>query len=329
MHIHRLFNPEAFRGGQCSSDELTAQPWVLAIGNFDGVHHGHQLIIKTLHAQAQRLNALPAVMIFEPQPLEYFLGDGAPIRLMGVRDKVEALFEQGIQQVLVCGFDLKLSQMLPEDFMLQLRKSLNLKGLTQGQDFKFGYKRLGNLTFLQQYCDREHIQLEVMPDFNMSEVRVSSSLIRQYILQSDFNAAQKSLGHPFRLSGLVEHGRQLARTMGFPTANLRIFRRVPPMKGVFVGWAYLPYNRAASVAFKAVANCGWKPSVNGEKWQVEVHIFDEDFQAKSLYGIRISFEPLARIRDEKKFDSIELLRQAIETDIEDGRAYFLKCTPKT
>lgn len=320
MHIHRLLNPAVWHDQVDAKGISSSQSWALAIGNFDGVHQGHQLIIKTLKEQASRVQAQPAVMIFESQPLEYFLKDKAPIRLMSARDKIQALFNEGVAMVLVCRFDQELSLLHPADFMKNLRENVNIKGLTLGQDFRFGFKRLGDVAYLKGYCQNEALDLVAMPDFNLSQTRVSSSLIRQFIGHSQFDEASLSLGRPYYLEGVVQHGRKLARDLGFPTANVKVVRRIPPLHGVFVGKAYLPYN--GEVHYNAVANCGWKPSVGGRVWQVEVHIFDENFKPISLYGQRLRFEPMAKLRDEQKFDSLEALKNAIAQDVKAARAFM-------
>lgn len=337
MHIHFLFNP-AFEQGldKGVQKQRLDSSWSLAIGNFDGVHQGHQVLLRHLIEQAQRVQGAPAVMMFDPQPLEYFKADQAPVRIMSSRDKIEALFEQGVQLVLLCRFDDSVANLSPQAFLESICGSLNVKGFTLGQDFRFGHKRGGDIAFLKAYGDVHGIEVFIMPDFMENEVRVSSSFIRSHLQADRFPDAAKALGRAFRVSGKVKHGRKLARGLGFPTANLQTQFDKPPLQGVFVGLAYLPYNesseRVSRQGLMAVANAGMKPTVDGDRWQLEVHIFDDRLSGgtiadKTFYGQRLSFEPMARLRHEQKFGSIDELKQAIAGDVVQAQAFFDEQAP--
>jgi len=323
MHIHTLYNP------QFDIEVSFNVRCVLTIGNFDGVHLGHQQVINALKRQAQVLDSHPAVMIFEPQPLEFFAGEFAPMRLMAMRDKVEALFAHGIAVVLVCKFDGRVASLLPFDFMTHVRSHINLTGMTLGHDFRFGEKRQGDIAYLKAYGKREVIDISVLADFQQSSVRVSSSLIRSHLVHYDFEGAQAALGRWFELRGIVQHGQKLARIFGFPTANLGIRRQNPPVRGVFVGKAYLPYNGASletsAEVFQAVANCGYRPSLDGRQWRVEIHLLDLKVP-REMYGQRLAFVPLKLLRAEKRFDSMDDLRDQIQIDVQQAIQFFKDTT---
>lgn len=332
MHIHTLFNPHTQVLQLKTSSWSRQQEWALAVGNFDGVHLGHQMLLTQLQQQAiarkKKESLCTAVMIFDPQPAEFFRGSDAPLRIMSTRDKIEALFAKGIDAVLVCSFDQALSTLEPIDFMDQLRVSLNVKILMVGEDFRFGCQRRGDVSFLASYCKTHNIHLSVMSDFKQDDLRISSSGIRRNILDFNFQQAAQSLGRPFFLTGTVAHGEKLARSLGFPTANLHVHPYSPRLKGVFVGLVNLPYNGSdleQSFRYRAVANCGFRPSVAGQVWRIEIHIFDQRFlqrHSQDLYGIRVGFAPLALLRDEIRFDSLSALQSAISKDVAKAMLYF-------
>lgn len=329
MRIRILFNPAVCQAAD-RSESILEHKFALAIGNFDGVHLGHQMVIKQLMQQASMSGFKSGVCVFEPQPLEYFMPESAPIRLMGIRDKTEALFEQGVDCVVLCRFNAELSKMSAQDFMATIQAALPLGALVVGQDFRFGYKRKGDVTFLQGYGKAHGMEVKVLADLTQEGERVSSSAIRAAIQRHEFAVAKSLLGRPFMLAGKVKYGQQLARKLGYPTANLHIYRRRPPLNGVFVGRAYLPYNGASrSQVSYALANCGTKPSISGRVWQVEVHVLEtgaqqseRSIETEHLYGQRMAFEPLAFVREEKRFESLAELQSAIQQDAAAAASFF-------
>jgi len=200
---------------------------VATIGNFDGVHLGHQQILKHVKQQAQRLSLPSLVVLFEPHPKEMFLGDKAPARLMRLREKVMAIDEHGIDRVLCIRFSKKLASLSPDEFVKTiLIDGLDVKHLTVGHDFHFGKQRAGNFALLQKHAAAHDFAVESLPAFNIAAERVSSTRIRAALQQGDIKTAETLLGRPFGMSGRVAHGNKHGRKIGFPTANIHLHRQV-------------------------------------------------------------------------------------------------------
>lgn len=290
---------------------------VATIGNFDGVHLGHQALLKKLVKLAAQYQLPSLVILFEPQPNEYFKPDKIPPRLMRLREKILVLQQLNMDRVLCIRFNHNFAEMTAEQFIEQiLLKKLGVRHLIIGDDFHFGHKRLGNFELLQRYTSPEFI-VEKIPSYQNHQVRISSTKIRHLLEQGDLNAANQLLGHPFCLSGRVAHGHKRGRIIGFPTANIYLHRKAVPILGVFAVKMYGLGNEPKL----GVANVGNRPTVDGTRSLLEVHLFDFN---QDIYGRQVTVEFLHKLRDEKKYDSFELLRQQILRDADNARAYFNK-----
>ncbi len=289
---------------------------VVTIGNFDGVHTGHQAILKEVTKKAAEL-CRPAMLIcFEPQPREFFDVFNAPARLTRFREKVELLQENGIDLVLCFKFNEATRAISAKEFVDMLVHDIRVSALYTGDDFRFGHDRSGDFELLKAAGREYGFPVTNLYTLTWEHVRVSSSHIRECLAAGDFETAEKMLGHPYTITGKVVYGRQVGRTMGVPTANLQLHRYRAPIDGV-----YAVEVKGLDRAYFGVANVGVRPTF-GEDTPVpilEVHILDFD---EDIYGryIRIVFRK--KIREEKKFEGIEPLKQAIFADIEDARAYF-------
>lgn len=291
----------------------------LTIGNFDGVHLGHQQILNRLLDQAKRLNVPSVVMIFEPQPREFFAKKSAnvtaPARLMRLRDKIHALNSMGVDYLLCIRFDSTFAQQQPDEFIQNLLvNQLHVKYLSVGDDFQFGYKRSGNFEILQKAGEQFGFSVENSHSHCLGEERISSSLIRQALEQDDLSQAEKMLGKPYSIRGRVAHGNKLGRTIGFPTANIMLNRLVTPIQGV-----YAVQVETAEGVFNGIANVGNRPTINGTKPLLEVHVFG--FQG-NLYGKSIAVNFLYKVRNETKFENFEALKLQIEKDVSKVKNYF-------
>ncbi|WP_065187445.1 bifunctional riboflavin kinase/FAD synthetase [Shewanella woodyi] len=287
---------------------------VLTIGNFDGVHRGHAEVISKLVKKARQLNVPATLMTFEPQPQEMFRGDSAPARLSTLRDKIVLLEELGIDRLVCINFNTKFAEMPAEDFIDKLLvKSLGVKYLVVGDDFCFGKERMGNFDMLRASGEKHQFAVVSTQSFLLGDKRVSSTEIRGLLAKGKMEQARRLLGHPFTLSGRVAHGEEIGRTIGFPTANIALKRKVSPVRGVFAVKLYWD----DSDVYDGVANVGFRPTVNGQKCQLEVHLFDFD---GDLYGRTVEVELVAKIRDEQPFQSLEALRKQINNDADKAKA---------
>ncbi len=289
---------------------------VASIGNFDGVHLGHQHVLGELAEKADELK-LPAVVItFEAQPQEFFAPDNCPGRLTRFREKFKALRRLAVDRVFALHFNQKLALMEPEDFIQQvLVDGLGIRYLVVGDDFRFGNKRRGNFEMLQQ-AGREHgFQVVNMHTFQITGERVSSTRIRQALKEGDLDHAEILLGRPYRMCGRVAHGHKRGRQIGFPTANIHLHRKVSPIEGVFAVEMFGVEGEPVS----GIANVGTRPTVNGTRTILEVHLFN--FEG-DIYGCHVSVDFLKKIRNEQKFDSFELLKEQILIDADQARDYF-------
>lgn len=288
----------------------------VTIGAFDGVHRGHQEVLAHLKREADARSLATTVITFEPLPGEFLFPDRAPPRLMTFREKFTALADQGIDNLLCLRFNNRLRTMSPRAFVEDIFvKGLNARYIAFGDDFRFGKDRAGDLDFTQSLA--QEFDYEVVPTstFDMAGERVSSTRIRAKLLEADFSEAADLLGKPFKLSGKVLKGKQLGRTIGSPTANIALKRVKSPLHGVYaVRVSGGGLNSAAGVA-----NVGVRPTVNdGTLANLEVHLFDFD---GDLYGERLNVEFMTKLRDEKKFESLDALKAAIAADQQAARAW--------
>jgi len=309
--IRGLHNLDAYRR------KFPAQQCVLTIGNFDGVHCGHQMILRQLREKASELDLPATVLIFEPQPLEYFAGQGAPARLTPFREKVRLLAEFGVDTVICLHFTEALRCQSAESFIKGiLVGSLGVQHLTVGDDFRFGCKQSGDFQMLEQAGKRFGFGVEKTHTLEMNGERVSSTAVRNALISSDFSLAEQLLARPYAISGRVMYGQQLGRTIGVPTANLGLKGKKAPLEGVFaVEVAGLEVNNLV----QGVANVGVRPTVGGKVPVLEVHLFDFD---ANIYGENIRVVFRKKIRDEQKFDGLDALKQQIQLDVNSARKHF-------
>lgn len=291
---------------------------VLTIGNFDGVHLGHQQVLQKVSEQAKKLNLPSVVMTFEPQPMELFLKDKAPARLTRLRDKFVQLSKLDIDRLLCVNFNHHFASLDADSFIRDLLvKRLGVKFLVVGDDFCFGRGRKGNFAMLKEAGQKFGFEVVSTESFCLEELRVSSTAIRESLAENDSTGTSEMLGRNYSISGRVSHGRKLGRTIGFPTANIPLKRCVSPVSGVYVVEAY----GLGEQPIGGVANIGQRPTVNGVRQQLEVHLFD--FQG-NLYGKQLEVALLHKLRDEKKFESFDALKQQIELDAEAARVWLLQ-----
>lgn len=290
---------------------------VATIGNFDGVHLGHQAIFAQLAEQAVRFRLPRLVITFEPQPMEFFAGPKPPpARLMRLREKLLALDGLGIERVLCLEFDHWLAALPAQTFIDDLLVGrLGLRYLVIGDDFHFGHRRVGNFALL---CEAgRHHDFEVVDNrsYLVDGERVSSTRIREALVQGNLERAAQLLGRPYDMNGRVAHGDRIGRTLGFPTANIHLHRRATPVYGVY---AVLMSGTDLQL-WPGVANIGRRPTVQGTREQLEVHLLD--FQG-DLYGRHVKVDFMHYLRPEQRFESMKGLRRQIQRDIRQARSYF-------
>ncbi|WP_371377852.1 bifunctional riboflavin kinase/FAD synthetase [Thalassotalea aquiviva] len=287
---------------------------VLTIGNFDGVHLGHQRVISALVEKATRLNLIPAVMVFEPQPQELFNPQMAPARLTRLRDKYRLLQELGVKRLICVNFNHKFASQSAEYFVEHLLvEKLGIKHLIIGDDFHFGKNRQGDFSMLVKEGQRLGFGVNDTASYMVQDCRISSTEIRKALQQDHIAEAERMLGRQYSISGRVVHGDKQGRNLGFPTANVLLKRCVSPVKGVYVVQAKLANNM-----YYGVANIGSRPTINGVRQQLEVHLFN--FQ-KEIYGQQIDVTLLHKLREERRFDSLAALTEQIAKDSEQARQY--------
>ncbi|WP_434772604.1 bifunctional riboflavin kinase/FAD synthetase [Pseudomonas entomophila] len=289
---------------------------VATIGNFDGVHRGHQAILARLRERGQALGLPTCVVVFEPQPREYFAPDSAPPRLSRLRDKLALLAEAGIDRVLCLPFNRRLSQLDARQFVETiLVDGLGARHVEVGDDFRFGCDRAGDFDFLVKAGQRHGFSVEAAETIEQDGMRVSSTQVRKALAAGDFELAARLLGRPYQISGRVLHGQKLARQLGWPTANVQLKRRRVPLVGVYLTSAVID-----GKAWPGVANIGVRPSVAGDgRPHLEIHLLD---YAGDLYGRRLTVEFHHKLREEQRFASLEALKSAIDADVAAARAHW-------
>lgn len=281
----------------------------LAIGNFDGLHLGHQALLARLINVATAKQLTPAVMTFEPHPREYFTPQNAPARLSTLREKLEHFQQGGVMQAYVCRFNQAFSQLSAQAFMQDvLRNKLNANTIFVGEDFKFGAKRAGSVDDFKV----NGFDLIALPEVMLNGQRVSSTAVRTALAAGDIAHATELLGRPYSISGKVVHGAKRGRQLGFPTANVHMRHERPALTGVFA---------VKLAGLNAVANLGVRPTIAGiQKMSLEVHVLDF---SGDLYGQHVHVEFLHKIRDEMKFDGLDALKAQIAADIQVAREFFM------
>ena len=297
--------------------ELARAPIALTIGNFDGVHRGHQVMLARLREAGRRLRVPTAVMCFEPHPREFFRPEEAPARITSLREKIELLAGEGVDEVYVCHFNAAFAAQSPEEFIdALLVQRLHAKWLLVGDDFRFGSRRAGDYALLSARGQQLGFGVESQGTVEENGERISSSLIRDVLAAGELEHAARLLGRPWHVSGRVAHGDKIGRTWGFPTANVFLRHRRLPVTGIFAALLHAE----DGVARPGVASLGTRPAVKEAGVQLlETFVFDFD---GDLYGQRVRVELLKKFRDEARFADLDALRVQIAADVADARSFF-------
>jgi riboflavin kinase / FMN adenylyltransferase len=294
--------------------EAPSGPSALAIGNFDGMHLGHQAILKRLSEVAAAQNLACSLLTFEPHPREFFSPANAPARLTSMREKLELFAEHGVENAYVCQFDAAFAAMDAAEFIEQvLRRSLDARVVLVGEDFRFGAGRAGGV----QDFSSSGIWVESLPDVLLHGVRVSSTAVRQALSSGDLAWAKRLLGRPYSISGHVVHGDKLGRELGYPTANVQMHHDRPPLTGIYA----VKLSGLEQGDLPGVASLGVRPTLKQDgKPTLEVHLFDFD---RDIYGQHVRVHFMKKIREEEKFSNLEALQRQIGLDEQAARDYFV------
>ena len=289
-------------------------PVALTIGNFDGVHRGHQAMLARLIEGAEDLRLVPAVLTFDPHPREFFAPHAAPPRLSSLRMRLEAFRRLGVRRTIVARFDRRLASLPPEQFITDvLVRALDVRWVLVGDDFRFGQGRRGDLALLRAHA--RTFSVEAMHTVNVGSERASSSAVRDALSAGDLARASRLLGRPYAIAGRVAHGDKRGRDLGFPTANLPL-RRTPPLSGIFA----VRVHGLGTTPRTGVASVGVRPTVKSDgRPLLETFIFDFD---APIYGRRIAVEFLHKLRDEARYPDLATLTRQIRADAEEARAFF-------
>lgn len=294
------------------------RPVALTIGNFDGVHLGHQALLNDLRAAAAQRGLPTAVVVFEPHPREFFAPQQAPARLTSLREKLELFRSMGIERVHVCHFNARFAQTSAAEFINALHEKLSAKFVLIGDDFRFGSGRSGDFALMEKIGIQLGFTVQAMRSVLHNGVRISSTAVRAALAEGDMRKAQTYLGRPYSISGRVEHGDGLGKRIGFPTANIQLKHNRPPLSGIFVVQAH-----AESMGvLQGVASLGVRPTVhrNG-KPVLEVHMFEF---AQQIYNRHMRLDFLHKLRDEEKYPDVETLTRQIALDVENAKQWFKK-----
>ena len=294
-----------------------AGPTALTIGNFDGVHLGHQALLAELKRAAGRLGVPACVLTFEPHPREFFAPDKAPTRLTSLREKLELLADCGIERVHLCRFDYRFAQITAEDFIERVvARGLGARWLLAGDDFRFGARRAGDLVMLKRDAPRLGLEVSALASVMQDGERVSSTAVRRALAAGELARAERLLGRAYSISGRVVQGDGLGGKLGFPTANVQMKHNRPPLTGIFA----VRLHGAAAGPLRGVASLGVRPTVKQQGAPVlEVHVLDFD---GDLYRSHVRVEFLHKFRDEEKYADLATLTRKIALDVENARRYF-------
>lgn len=306
-------------------------PAAVTIGNFDGMHRGHQALLRQLKAEAASRGLQPSVLTFAPHPREFFArklaGSNAsvPARLHTLREKLEALAAAGVAETRVCAFNEAFAALSPEDFVKQvLVDAMQAKHVLIGDDFRFGARRAGDFALLVSLGHHYGFTVSALDSQCLADERISSSQVRAALAAGDLQRAEALLGYPYAMEGRVIQGRQLGRTIGVPTANVQIRHNPLPLRGVFVVEVALDETKLAvpqkTCRYPGIANLGYRPTLGGDSRPLlEVHLFDF---AGDLYGAHLDVRFLAKLRDEMTFANFEALTRQIRDDLSQARSFF-------
>jgi len=289
---------------------------VVTLGNFDGVHKGHQRLLEHLQQHSAEQGVPSLLITFEPQPREFFAGASVPPRLTRLREKVELLRRQGLDRLLLLPFNEHTARLeagwITDNLLHQL---LDARYVMVGDDFRFGHERQGNFEFMQAAGQRHGFAVGQTSTLMSGEERISSSRIRRVLSEGDFTSARALLGHEYFIMGRVVYGRQLGRQLGVPTANIRLQRYKAALEGVYC----VTVDGVDGQTYQGIANIGVRPTVDGKEPLLEVHLFD---YAGDLYNTLLTVTFKHKLRDERAFDGLAALKSQIETDIQQARQWL-------
>ncbi len=292
------------------------KPIALTIGNFDGVHVGHQALLDKVKQLAQIHGLASAVMVFEPHPREFFTPMQAPVRLTSMREKLELLAAMGIDRVHVCRFNHNFAQMGAEDFARALSEKLAAKNVLIGDDFRFGKGRTGNFALMQKIGMQHGFAVQAMPSVLAQGVRISSTAVRTALAAGDMTAAHNYLGRPYSISGRVVHGNGVGKKLGYPTANIQLKHNRPPLSGIYV----VTVQGDQVPRTQGVASLGVRPTVITDgKPVLDVHLFNF---AGEIYTQHLRVDFLHKLRDEEKYPDMQTLTRQISLDVEHAKDFF-------
>lgn len=290
---------------------------VLTIGNFDGVHLGHKAVVEKLVARGKASGLPVVIMVFEPQPLEYFLGVDAPPRLTCLREKIIQLAKLPVDDLVIVRFNKQLADYDASQFIDDvLVKRLNVKHLVIGDDFRFGKDRKGDFALLQKKGKTNGFQVDDTGTLQIGNQRISSTLIRTALLAGELDKAATFLGYPYSVCGRIVHGNQRGRTIGYPTANIRMVRKNSPISGVYA----VTMSGINDLVFQGVANVGIRPTVDGSN-NVVLETFLFDFN-QDIYGCYVEVHFKQKIRAEQRFQTVDELKAQIEKDVIEAKKIF-------
>ena len=293
-------------------------PHAVTIGNFDGLHLGHQAMLKRLTDAARSLGLPPCVMTFEPHPREYFAPEQAPARLSNLREKLELFEKFGVERVFILRFNHRFAQVSAENFIDRiLCAGLKVRWVLVGDDFRFGAKRAGDFNMLQQAGLSNNFTVQAMESVLVSGQRVSSTIVREALANGELALAERYLGRHYSISGKVVHGESLGRKIGFPTANIQMKHNKPPLSGIFAVEVY----GLGDKPLQGAASLGVRPTINDKgKATLEVFLFDFD---GDIYNRHLHVDFLLKLRDEMKFPNLESLTAQIAADVENAKKFFI------
>jgi len=312
----RLYNPRLMQilRSLHSSD---ARPCAVTIGNFDGVHRGHQSLLHELQQAAQMRGLQTAVVTFEPHPREFFTPQKAPVRLTSLREKLELFRAAGIDRVHVCRFNAMFARKTADEFIHALHDDLHAKYVLIGDDFRFGSGRSGDFALMRQIGAQRGFEVAAVHSVLHDSVRISSTAIRAALVAGKLDVARDYLGRPYSISGRVVHGDGMGRKLGFPTANVQMKHNLPPLTGIYVVEAHSD----GIGVLQGVASLGVRPTVHHDARHVlEVHLFEF---AQQIYGKHLRVEFLHKLRDEEKYPNLEALTQQIARDVNNAKQWFV------
>jgi riboflavin kinase/FMN adenylyltransferase len=294
------------------------QATAVTIGNFDGVHLGHQAMLNELRAEAQKRGLQTAVVIFEPHPREFFTPQQAPARLTSLREKLELFRTMGVDRVHVCRFDAEFAKKSAAEFINALHEKMHAKFVLIGDDFRFGSGRSGDFALMEKIGLQCDFAVQSVHSVLHDGVRISSTAIRAALAAGQIRMARDYLGRPYSISGRVVHGDSMGRKLGYPTANIQMKHNLPPLKGVYV---VLVHAEELGV-LQGVASLGIRPTLKQEaKYVLEVHLFEFSQQ---IYGKHLRVEFLQKLRDEQKFNGLDELTRQIALDVDNAKRWFIE-----